>query len=447
MPSAGIIGFSVKQANSASATRRQLLQMSAFGVSMIRSDVAFARQNPDDETGLAGAVVSEGRRQGMRGSVVTPEEFGAKGDAKKTSGGWRGTDDVAAINAAIEWLHGIGGGELIISNPHLLASAHGKTALHLPNQQEPQAYIDYAIGLYPDIKLSFVGRGAFVAADGVRDIHTPLVCLAMVSPDRFVANVGIQGGMIRGFFVGVAAFTGRAVEWRIDDVTFADCGLAFVARALEQCVFRDLSIAHCGAGVICGGFWVDDADDYNEDGGYADKCLFSNIRHISDWDITKQGRELDEWFDQHVYQSTRNSELKPGRSAHSVVKSTHYSGVCGYGVRLMTRYGRPSNANFFDLFSHANSPRAAIKIDLGQANACGTVYGENVGFVDGQNRRLRVGYEAVDPYLGPGKRLPCVVSGVSSIMAISLQHIVADRAADTDHIMNISDAWTSLGGK
>jgi hypothetical protein len=386
--------------------------------------------------GLAGSQTSAAPAlSGTTALEVDPVDFGARGDARRESAGWTGSDDTPAINRAIAWLAERGGGDLIIRRPHFIGSMTG----HLPFTRSADGQsrgIDYAIGLPSGIRVRFGPQGAFIAQSHSLAAGVARACVAVLTGDE--APLKMQGGNIRGFDIGIASVSRALVLSHISQMTFSGCAIGFLGRTLEQCCFRDIFFDGCGAGIVIGGFFAEQIADirgpglYNlkEAGGYADKCTFYNIRSVSGWKLDDRASEIDSWFDEKIYKSgLAHGLVSAGKSSDSDPPIA-FRGVVGHAVLMMARYGRPNNSNYFDLLSHAMAARAAIRIYSPRANAACSVYTERVGFLNPASGTFPIGVEGIDPYLGAGVMLPALVSGLASVDVLNAEFSIAKIPTD-----------------
>ncbi|MFD1949610.1 hypothetical protein ACFSGX_02365 [Sphingomonas arantia] len=353
--------------------------------------------------------------------------FLGEGDARHGPQGWQGRDDTKYLNEAISQLAARGGGDLVIRKRHFVSSAVGKLSLGLDSITAPS--LEYAIRLRPGVRIIFEGGGGIYSNESTTSSKMKLACFGIEKSDGQFP-VRISGGTVSGFFVGIAFTETTAVNWLISDLTITACSIGILGRTFEQCSFRDIYLLQCCAGIVIGGFYRYSLNEYSETGGFADKCLFSNIRSVLDCNLDSRAEVIDKWFDDNVFMTIKNTNLSgPGNSGPA--RSFPYTGICGYGIRMMSRYARPNNSNVFDILSHANGPRSAIHIDAGRGNSAQSIYTENLGYADWKRRSFPIGLEKTDPYLGVGKRMPFLVKGVSSIASINAQHCFAERVTDS----------------
>jgi hypothetical protein len=387
----------------------------------------------------AGAQVPEGSERAVAGSSCRPEQFGAVGGAQRQRGIWQGHDDTSAIRAAIDHLEQRGGGDLVLSQKYF-CSPQSAIAMTVPIGAGIS--ITYSFLISRNIRLIFEGEGGFVSATNPSGA-SPHVCLLADSSDRFIRDVAIFDGSIEGFTIGIASFRNTCAIWRISGTRFNNCALAFYGNSLEQCAFSDLVGVNCGSLIVVGGCWIDEKNEIKEPGGYTDKCTFNNLRLESSWSLSGAA-PFDTWFDDNVFRSSANASLVK-TSAASPATAYRYSGACGFCVRSMARYARPSNSNVFSGISHAGAMRSAIRLDAGRTNVALGVYAEDVGYADPGRRRLPFGAEAQDPYLGPGASLPSLVSGVDVVLGLNLQFCVAKKATDAPTVLAEGIAFSKIG--
>jgi hypothetical protein len=388
-----------------------------------------------------------GQSSGLSGgrNFATPEDFGARGGARQTESGWVGADDTGAINRAIRSLAASGGGDLLLSGLYFLDSQLAQTRSFSPDSSDPSTNyaVWYLIDLPWTVRLVFTQNAGLVSNPLTsRDDFMPTVGILIDSPHGVIRNLSISGGRIEGFTFGIASFRNVCVSFRLDGIRFARCAVGFYGLILEQTSLTNITGLDTGSIVVVGGAWANNKDEYNGLGGYSDKSNFTNLRLESGWSADRAAL-VDKWFEQNIFRSDRNRTLVR-TSQQSPATNYPYSGICGYSIRVMARYSRPSDSNVIISLSHQNAMRAAIRIDNGKTNTAIGVYCENVGYARPVTRDGGFGGTETDPYLGRGRRLPNLVSGIGNLLGLNLQYCFSANASDSPRLMDGAYAMSDI---
>ncbi|QRG05893.1 hypothetical protein EZH22_23155 [Xanthobacter dioxanivorans] len=164
-------------------------------------------------------------------------------------------------------------------------------------------------------------------------------------------------------------------------------------------------------------------------------------------------RGIDNYFDEYFFKSQNNSSRlvvlndlgsSIARALPDRSPATHFSykGICGRSVYIMARHGRPSNANYFRMITHAFAPRAAVWIDHAVACSGEIVYLEGCGYKDNVKRKGPIGVEVTDPYLGDGVRVPAFVRGYTCML--DAQFVFGQRLVTRNELPDRFAFWCDL---
>ncbi|MDA9479225.1 hypothetical protein XI03_33010 [Bradyrhizobium sp. CCBAU 65884] len=241
-------------------------------------------------------------------------------------------------------------------------------------------------------------------------------------------DIGIEQITFRNYFFAFAAPATNLLFAKFTSLRFEDCAIGIYSRGFERCYLDALSAQGTGCVVAIGGQWCSRSDEYNEGGGFSDKTYFGVIHNIYQRVMGEAEAAIDQYFDR-VFYKTQNETMRLGPPARgrSIVRSFRYLGLCGRAVYLMSRYGRPNNANTFRLISHAYAHRAALWIEAAIACTAEVIYLERCGYQDNVRRTGPIGVSFVDPFLGPKVRIPAFVKGANC--QIDAQQVVCDKLA------------------
>ncbi|MBB5502567.1 hypothetical protein [Paraburkholderia sp. MM5384-R2] len=356
--------------------------------------------------------------------------FGARGDGT--------TDDGDAINRAVAFAGSLyastGRTQCVVldNGTFYLAAARGTLAIpchddgtvkqgkgrRLPS--EPAMRQPYCVGVWPGVKL--YGHNAVVKGNyryGMADASQP-VTFGLLDQFDTAMDAGLENLTCVDCFMAFGALSATLAGCIFDRLHFVGCGVGIYAAVLEQCTFSNIEALRTGVPVLVGGQWVDRNDDYNERGGFADKCTVINVRNIYDRVYGDDERKIDQWFDATFFKSI-NSErrLSAPTNAASPARAYPYRGICGFCIRVMARYARPSNSNVFMQITHAYSPRPAVLVDACQSAVFNGVYMERVGYRDHRKRTGAVGAGWDDPYLGHGVPVPAFIGELDVSSCVS----------------------------
>jgi hypothetical protein len=360
--------------------------------------------------------------------------FGATGDGV--------TDDTDATNKAISFAGSVyrrtGVAQRVVFDNGVYRIATASGTIPIPSRDdgtverphgrtldpEPVVHQPFCVAMQSGVKL--VGVNAAVC--GAYSFGDPLDKQPITFAFREegpIYDCGIESLNFKNCFIAYAAMWGGLATCIFEKIRFSGCGIGIYASILEQCIFSNLEAQGTAVLVLVGGQWVSRNDGFNERGGYADKCTFINLRNIFNRIYGPAELDIDRWFDSRFFKTVNNeSRLGTPTGQASQAKTYRYRGICGFAVRVMARYARPSNSNVFIQITHAMSPRPAVLVDGCTSAVFSSVYLEGVGYRDNRNRRQAVGVAWDDPYLGKGIRVPSFIGDLdstSSVSAINIQ--------------------------
>ncbi|RZF24860.1 hypothetical protein EVC45_36555 [Paraburkholderia sp. UYCP14C] len=415
------------------------------------SDAAYYWLDPTDllsaDNGGTVLVSKSGKRwKRVFEGDIHARWFGARGDGT--------TDDGDALNRALAFAGSLYAStgrtqRVVLDNgTYYLAAARGTLAIschddgtvkegkgkRLPS--EPRMRQPYCVGVWPGVKLC--GRNAVVKGKyryGMADSSQP-VTFGLLDESDTVTEAGLENLTFVDCFMAFGALSATLAGCIFDRLHFIGCGVGIYAAVLEQCTFSNIEAQRTGVPVLVGGQWVDRNDDYNERGGFADKCTIINVRNIFDRVYGDDERNIDQWFDATFFKSI-NSErrLSAQNNPTSQARAYPYRGICGFCIRVMARYARPSNSNVFMQITHAYSPRPAVLVDACQSAVFNGVYMERVGYRDHRKRTGAVGAGWDDPYLGHGVLVPAFIGELdvsSCVSGVNIQQSFGVSVVRTD---------------
>lgn len=424
------------------------------------SDIAYYRLDPDDasspDNGGTVIVSKSGKRwkRVFEGDIYA-RWFGAHGDGI--------ADDTDAINRAVAFAGSRRAStdraqRVVLDNGTFrIAAVSGtlaipchddgrtRSAKDKPLPPEPSSRQAYCVGVWPGVRLCGVNavvKGAY--RYGMADERQP-VTFGLLDGHDIAFETGIENLTFIDCFIAFGALSSTLACCIFDKLHFLSCGIGIYAAVLEQCMFSNIEAQGTGAPILVGGQWADRNDDYNERGGFADKCTFINVRNIYGRPYGDDERRIDTWFDATFFK-TRNNEtrLSARLNAASQARAYPYRGICGFCVRVMSRYARPSNANVFMQISHAMSPRPAVLVDACQSAVLNGVYLERVGYRDSRGRTGPVGAGWNDPYLGDGVLVPAFVGSLddaSTVFGVNVQQAYGASAVRSEGPIAPVQSW------
>ncbi|WP_321798079.1 glycosyl hydrolase family 28-related protein [Caballeronia sp. J97] len=424
------------------------------------SDVACYRLDPDDasspDNGGTVIVSKSGKRwkRVFEGDIYA-RWFGAQGDGI--------TDDADAINRAVAFAgscHASTGRSqrVVLDNGTFrIAAASGTLAIPCHDDgrtrsakdkrlaPEPASRQAYCVGVWPGVRVCGVNavvKGAY--RYGMADARQP-IAFGMLDGHDIAFETGLENLTFIDCFIAFGALSATLACCIFEKLRFLGCGVGIYAAVLEQCMFSNIEAQGTGVPILVGGQWADRNDDYNERGGYADKCTFINVRNIYSRVYGDDERRIDTWFDATFFKTRNNeSRLSAQLNAASQARAYPYRGICGFSIRVMSRYARPSNANVFMQISHAMSPRPAVLVDACQSAVFNGVYLERVGYRDNPGRTGPVGAGWNDPYLGDGVLVPAFVGtldGASTVSGVNVQQAYGAAAVQSDGLIAPVQSW------
>jgi hypothetical protein len=327
------------------------------------SDIACYRLDPDDASSADNGGTIIVSKSGKRWKRVFEGDiyarwFGAQGDGI--------ADDADAINRAVAFAGAcyasIGRAQRVVldNGTFRIAAASGTLAIPCHDDgrtrsakdkrlaPEPALRQAYCVGAWPGVKIC--GINAVVKGGyryGMADARQP-VTFGLLDGHDTAFEAGLENLTFIDCFMAFGALSATLACCIFDKLRFLGCGIGIYAAVLEQCMFSNIEAQGTGVPVLVGGQWADRNDDYNERGGFADKCTFINVRNIYSRAYGDDERRIDTWFDAAFFKTRNNeSRLSAQLNAASQAKAYPYRGICGFCIRVMSRYARPSNANVF----------------------------------------------------------------------------------------------------
>ncbi|BCQ29871.1 hypothetical protein NK8_80620 (plasmid) [Caballeronia sp. NK8] len=424
------------------------------------SDTACYWLDPDDASSADNGGTIIVSKSGKRWKRVFEGDiharwFGAQGDGT--------TDDTDAINRAVAFAGSryasTGRAQRVVldNGTYRVAAVSGTLAIpcHDDGQSrsskdrklspEPASRQSYCVGVWPGVKLcgiNAVVKGAY--RYGMADARQPIT-FGVLDGHELVFESGLEDLTFIDCFIAFAALSSTLACCAFEKLRFLGCGIGVYAAVLEQCMFSNIEAQRTGVPILVGGQWADRNDDYNERGGFADKCTFINVRNIYERAYGDDERRIDTWFDATFFK-TRNNESRLGTqlNAASQARAYPYRGICGFCIRVMSRYARPSNENVFMQISHAMSPRPAVLVDACQSAVFNGVYLERVGYRDNPRRSGPVGAGWDDPYLGNGVVVPAFIGTLdvsSSVFGVNVQQAYGACAIQSDGPIAPVQSW------
>jgi hypothetical protein len=424
------------------------------------SDIACYRLDPDDASSADNGGTIIVSKSGKRWKRVFEGDiyarwFGAQGDGI--------ADDADAINRAVAFAGACyastGRAQRVVldNGTFRIAAASGTLAIPCRDDgrtrsakdkrlaPEPALRQAYCVGAWPGVKvcgINAVVKGGY--RYGMADARQPIT-FGLLDGHDTAFEAGLENLTFIDCFMAFGALSATLACCIFDKLRFLGCGIGIYAAVLEQCMFSNIEAQGTGVPVLVGGQWADRNDDYNERGGFADKCTFINVRNIYSRAYGDDERRIDTWFDAAFFKTRNNeSRLSAQLNAASQAKAYPYRGICGFCIRVMSRYARPSNANVFMQISHAMSPRPAVLVDACQSAVFNGVYLERVGYRDSPARTGPVGAGWNDPYLGDGVLVPAFVGtldGASSVFGVNVQQAYGASAVASDGPVAPVQSW------
>ena len=390
-------------------------------------------------------------------SIIYATMFGVRADGV--------TDDTdaaqACVDAAASWATANSGrgqpeivwpaGEIVLSargtvtnnayddGTGTIAAYNGSTAADIT--AETPTTLAYCVLVSADASIRHRGAGPnktvfvgpWVAADGASSDY-PAAFMHESGNVQWGAWVGLS---FRGFFGCIwHPLGGHFIESEFRDLMFLNCAVPILTYKLERNNVDNIHFFGCSTGWVNGGQWRLRADNYREDGGWADKNL---IGRVTGQTYTPYSNTLfaalDTWFDNNFFKTINNTTRKyPLGGSGTPATANKFRGISGRTFAWLSRYYRPNTSNRINLLTHMQSSRPPIAIDACNSLHIGTVYLEAVGYSSGgASGNIIDGSAAIDPWITTGRYIDpvfgynCNSSGWT-IDQIEAQYVAAQYA-------------------
>lgn len=233
-----------------------------------------------------GNIPGTGALVGLLSNFVSVKQFGARCDGT--------TDDQIAIQAAITYVSGLGGGTVILPIGTCFVSTTGGTVT-LPGDDgtcsnsggscpggaitaEAVNTMPYILNLPSNVRLIGTGRQGSILKGpwtyGSSAVNTSQKILINIAAGT-TSFVQIEDMKITNAIIPIF-HSGILVNSSFRNLHFSSAGFDFVIQIGERITFKNIVLGD-GAGIVIGGWWTNRDNQQNDNGGYCDKCVFDEI--------------------------------------------------------------------------------------------------------------------------------------------------------------------------
>lgn len=325
------------------------------------------------------------------------------------------TDDRLAVQAAIDYVDDLGGGEVFFPGFAYIGSSGGTVTLPgddgtCPGEAtiaaETPGTMPYGLLLPDFVRLvsDHPQRGGIVGPWDGSTINTSQL-IGVTCQSAAGRENGLRGVTVQDFFIGFHCRGGTTpAKCAFVNLTFRGCAIPMLTDTLERCRFDRIHMTGCWAGLVNGGQWR-----FRKNGpveaSWADKNMVGDIT----WDGPPWGSgsstllnrldAIDTFFDTYFFK-TANDATRGGPPAPSDFHAANpFIGICGIPICWMSRYGRSSNSNVIEgpVFSRG-AIRAHMLVGHPMTGWYGDHFAEDFGWSDPTTRTSVFGDDRADPW-------------------------------------------------
>ncbi len=367
--------------------------------------------------------------------------------------------DRAAIQAAIDYVYGIGGGTVLIdrNTTFNVTDTHPTKTFTTPGDDGTLSNVIYGANIaeetvyqmpvgiwlkegvtleFEDETAEIVGPWSYATTSTIDRNQVIGILIsssaAAANPKSTALTANIIGrGSISGFMMNVVA-EGILATSRFEFAS-SRSAFPFIAQGADNCEF-DIETPYCKAGVIIGGQWLTRSNTTSATYlptkpagfgggstypagdvyliGWCDNCRFSSNMQRPDlaggpsvaygaWETS-----IDSFFDTYFFKTGSNGRL--GGATPNPAALTAFPGVVGMGMQVFSRYNRPVGTPKFRNMKNYGLIRSPIYCEAAYMMEVGArAYFENVGMIAGNS----FGVVINDPYGTPGTAVGAFVRG------------------------------------
>lgn len=373
---------------------------------------------------------------------VNIRQFGAH---SRTEEGYATFDSGAAAQSAIEYVRGLGGGEVFfpagdwhcssLTQPAMLPGDDGTVSpafIATGNDQniDPESVTTMYAALRSYHNVTLVGAGKGVTTiSGDWDINSGSIGPAAGIGIYFGAEsksknitYGLRGITLKNFFIG-RYVDGISENSHEDDLYVLNCGISGIIQGQERCISGEIVIAGCYSGDVIGGHWTQRNNSQNAANippypatdvqllGWADASPVDNYiasQHSVAWG--ERHVAIDNFFDTYFFKSANSRTTANGGRLSNTSDNTgvipSWYGIAGRARTVLSRYGRQiNNMDIFNL-KLLRQHRTPIYVSTPSGrNPVHQAYIEGIGLVNPslpKGAGNYFGIDVVDP-LRPGR--------------------------------------------